>query len=176
MESEINTRSRWTGPVCKAAWGRRATLMGAGDRQEIKMLAGFVSLNQKGSSGQERVCFLEAEAIQTSQTHEFRSRPTPWMAVSGPCWQMGFLASWRGGHWATLEYKPFWGFLGQSQRSSIPRALVQAHVDGICLGFHVVWGNDGRASCPQGRKQIWDIPTCQSHRAQRSVSLGGGVG
>ena len=75
---------------------------------------------------------------------------------------MGFLAYWRGGPWATLEYKSSRVFLGQ------------AHMDCICLRFHVVWGNERRERCLQGREAIENVPTCQVHRVQWSVRLGDG--
>ena len=85
------------------------------------MLARFVSFNQKGSSGEGRLFILKAEDIQHLEPMSSELMLLPWGTEAERCWQMGFLASWRGGRWVTLEYKSQ-GFLGQSQRSSIPMA------------------------------------------------------
>lgn len=86
------------------------------------MLARFVSFNRKGSSGEGRLCILKAKDIQHLEPMSSDLMLLPWGIEAERCWQMGFLASWRGGDWVMLEYKSPQGFLGQSQRSSIPMA------------------------------------------------------
>lgn len=50
-----------------------------------------------------------------------------------------------------LEYKSSWVFPGQSLRSSIPMILLPAHMDCICLRFHVVGEmREERGACRVG--------------------------
>lgn len=124
------------------------------------MLARFVSFNQKGSSGEGRLCILKAKDIQHLEPMGSDLTLLPWGTESDCCWQMGFLASWRAGRWVTLEYKSSRGFLSRAREAASP----WLHA-GTC-GLHLPWmswglGNGRRERCLWVRKDTGDVPTCQ---------------